>query len=94
MPKTIRERKMLQRVRLWRAKACEALRREPEAVRRQRAKEWARRVTCRCSTRASTPISVLIPPWRSNTVRCRATRQRTASRREAAREIGLRPDEI
>ena len=44
MPKTIRESKMLQRVRLWRAEAYEALRREPEAVRRQRAKEWARRL--------------------------------------------------
>jgi len=44
MLKTMRESKMLQRVRLWRAEAYESLRREPAATRHQRAREWARRL--------------------------------------------------
>lgn len=44
MPKTMRESKMLQEVRRWRAEAYESLRREPPAARLQRAREWARRL--------------------------------------------------
>jgi hypothetical protein len=44
MPKTIHESKMLERVRRWRAEAYELLRREPEAQRRQRTREWATRL--------------------------------------------------
>lgn len=44
MPKTMRESKMLQEVRRWRAEAYESLRREPAATRLQHAREWARRL--------------------------------------------------
>ena len=44
MPKTMRESKMLQEVRRWRAEAYESMRREPPAARLQRAREWARRL--------------------------------------------------
>lgn len=44
MPKTIRESKMLEQVRRWRAEAYESLRREPQAARIERAREWARRL--------------------------------------------------
>ena len=44
MPKTMRESKMLQEVRRWRAEVYEGVRREPEATRRQHAREWARRL--------------------------------------------------
>jgi len=44
MPKTMRESKMLQEVRRWRAEAYEAVRREPAATRLQHTREWARRL--------------------------------------------------
>jgi hypothetical protein len=44
MPKATRESKMLERVRGWRTEAYELLRRKSEAMRRQRANEWARRL--------------------------------------------------
>ena len=44
MPKTMRESKMLQEVRRWRAEAYDAARREPAATRLQYAREWARRL--------------------------------------------------
>ncbi len=40
----MRESRMLQEVRRWRAEAYESLRREPPAARLQRAREWARRL--------------------------------------------------
>jgi len=40
----MRESKMLQEVRRWRAEAYEAVRREPAATRLQHAREWARRL--------------------------------------------------
>ena len=44
MPKTMRESKMLELVRRWRAEAYESLRHEPLAARRQRTAEWSRRL--------------------------------------------------
>lgn len=44
MPKTMRESKMLQEVRRWRAEAYESMRREPPATRLQHARDWARRL--------------------------------------------------
>ena len=40
----MRESKMLQEVRRWRAEAYEAARRQPAAARLQHAREWARRL--------------------------------------------------
>jgi len=40
----MRESKMLQEVRRWRAEAYESMCREPEATRLQRARAWARRL--------------------------------------------------
>ena len=40
----MRESKMLQEVRRWRAEAYDAARREPAATRLQHAREWARRL--------------------------------------------------
>ena len=44
MPKTMRESKMLQEVRRWRAEAYEEARRRPAAARLQHTREWARRL--------------------------------------------------
>jgi len=43
MPKTIRESKMLEEVRRWRAEVYESVRRESAVTRLQRAQEFARR---------------------------------------------------
>lgn len=44
MPKTMRESRMLEQVRRWRAEAYESVRRQPQAARLQRAREWAARL--------------------------------------------------
>ena len=40
----MRESKMLEEVRRWRAEAYESMRREPAATRLQHVREWARRL--------------------------------------------------
>jgi hypothetical protein len=44
MPKTMRESRMLELVRRWRAEAFESMRRESWGARRRRTAEWARRL--------------------------------------------------
>ena len=44
MHKTMRESKMLEEVRRWRAEAYESLRRQPRDARLQRARDWADRL--------------------------------------------------
>ena len=44
MPKRIRESRILEQVRRWRAEAYESVRRQPQATRLQRAREWAARL--------------------------------------------------